>query len=140
MLRRLMIVTAAVGLAASVTVLGTLTASAAKVQDSISGYTVTCDGTWTDPGTGEVHEVYGVTVTFTHAGPRELRIYETAGAGYIDSDHGWFQGQGTDTFPGSLAGGLSGQSVSFDLFVLKADRRTHSLIPTASAQTGTYSC
>ena len=96
--RQCLIVTTAMGLAASVTLLAAPAASAAGVHDSIVGYTVTCDGTWTDPGTGEVHEIYGVTATFTHAGPRELRIYETAGAGYIDSDHGWFQGQGSDTF------------------------------------------
>src|SRR5919201_2689277 len=123
MLRRWLVVTTTVALAGSVTVLGTPSASATGTRDSIVGYAVTCGGTWTDPGTGSVHEVYGVTVTFSHAGPRELRVYETAGAGYIDSDHGWFQGEGTDPFPGSLAGGLAGQTVSFDLFVLKADRK-----------------
>jgi hypothetical protein len=97
--------------------------AAAQMPNQILGYDVTARATWTDPSTLQVHRYYTVTINFSHRGPTEARVTEIADGAGIDSDHAWFKGNGTDTFTGTVVGGLVGQPVHFQLILYK--RGTH---------------
>jgi hypothetical protein len=111
------------------------TVAAASTTDAITGDSVVCKGIASDG-----HEIYSVSMTFTHAGRREARIYELSGSSAVDSDHAWFRGRGTSTFTGTLAGSPAGASVTFTLEVLKLDGSTNTLVATASHTIGPYAC
>lgn len=121
---------AAVALAAVVASAG----AAAPLPNEIVGYAVTPSGTWLDPDTLQFHRSYTVTVSFSHRGPTEARVTETAADETgIDSDHTWFRGKGTETFRGSVAGGLVGQPVTFELLLYV--RGAHHALQVADSMT-----
>ena len=126
---------AAVALAAVVSSTG----AAAPLPNEIVGYSVTPSGTWLDPTTLQLHRYYTVTITFSHRCPTEARVTERAADGTgIDSDHTWFRGKGTETFRGSVVGGLVGQPVYFEL-LLYVRGAHHALQVADSLTVGPYS-
>lgn len=113
------------------------TVAAAPVPDQIVSYDVTAGATWTDPNTLQVHRYYTVTIDFTHRGSTEARVTETADGAGIDSDHAWFKGSRSDTFTGTLVGGLVGQPVYFELILYERGTH-HALAVTDTLTIGPY--
>ena len=72
------------------------TATAAAPVPTISDIHVSCAVDASDT------PYYAVTVTFTHRGPTEVRVYGLQDGQHLDSDHMWFRGSGTDTFHGAV--------------------------------------
>lgn len=108
------------------------TALAASPVNSISTVNVACT---TFAGGGDAFEV---TVTFTHRGPAELRIYGLLEGERNDSDHAWFRGTGADTFVGQL---WAPTPRYVEAHLLKIDHRTRSLVDIATPVTvGPFDC
>ncbi len=61
---------------------------------------------------------FQVTMTFSHRGPVEARIYDVIGGVRTDSAAAWFQGTGDDSFRGTLYGG-QGAAVTIESHLLK---------------------
>jgi hypothetical protein len=141
-MRRLLLALLSLSAVAALAVVATSSSiAAAPMPTEITGYEVTSGGTWTDPETQLAHRYYSVTISFSHTGPTEARVYEkdspTAVVG-TDSDHAWFKGApGTDAFTGSVGAGLVGQPVYFDLFLYQRGPH-HTLQVVDSLTVGPY--
>lgn len=108
------------------------TALAAAPEDSLGTVQVACT---TGPA-GE--DVFEVTVSFTHRGPAEVRVYGQVDGRLDDSDHGWFRGSGADTFVGRL---WAPTPRSVEVHLLKIDHRARALVDVATPVTaGPVSC
>jgi hypothetical protein len=131
----------ALGTAALIATVTSPKTQAAATPTEITSYQVTPTGTWTDTDTQVVHQVYEVTINFSHTGPTEARVYEkdtpTATVA-MASDAAWFKGApSSDTFHGYVFAGLPGQTVYFDLILYQRGPH-HALKVVDSIALGSY--
>lgn len=91
-------------------------ASASPPVDAITSVSSVC----------QADGYYQVTVTFSHRGRIEARVYDVIGGVRRDSDHAWYRGTGDATFQGTLYGG-GGATVTIEAHLLKTGSR-HTLV------------